>query len=86
MTKTAVPSTPTVAVPIATAPSSNRTLPVGVHAPGGTAATVAVNVTACPGADGFGSDVSVVVVAAASTTCETTFDVPVVPANAASPV
>jgi len=33
-------------------------MPVGIVDPGGTGATVAVNVTACPGLDGLGAAVS----------------------------
>src|ERR1043166_1437156 len=44
----------------AVAPSRKITLPVGVPEPGGTAATVAVNVTDCPNTDGFTEEFSVV--------------------------
>jgi len=47
----------------------NRTLPVGVPAPGATGATVAVNVTLCPKTDGFPDDVMELVVYATSTAC-----------------
>jgi hypothetical protein len=43
------------------------TVPVGVPAPGGFTVTVAVRVVGCPNVDGFGADVSVVVVGARST-------------------
>ncbi len=39
-------------------------MPVGVPAPGATAATVAVNVTCSPMTDGFGEAVTIVVVLA----------------------
>ena len=55
------------AVPSVFGPSRNVTVPVGVPAPGATALTVAVNDTTCPAADGFGADVSVVVVEEAFT-------------------
>ena len=42
-------------------------MPEGMPDPGGTGATVAVKVTACPGFDGLGDDVTVVVVALAWT-------------------
>jgi hypothetical protein len=53
-----------VPVPKTTAPSFKVTVPVGVPLPGATTATVAVNVTVWPKCDGFGEEVSVVVVAA----------------------
>ena len=43
-------------------------MPVGVPAPGATAATVAVNVTFCPGVDGLADEVTAVVVLALFTT------------------
>jgi hypothetical protein len=48
----------------ATPPSSNVTVPVGVPAPGDTAPTVAVKVTACPWVDGFREEMTEVVVSA----------------------
>jgi len=48
----------------------NVTVPVAVPLPGETAATVAVNVTAWPTADGFTDDTTVVAVLALVTTCE----------------
>jgi hypothetical protein len=48
------------AVPNVAAPSLKVTVPVGVPAPGPTADTVAVNVTACPNTDGFSDEVRVV--------------------------
>jgi hypothetical protein len=51
-----------VPVPIVAAPSLNVTEPVGVPAPGATAATVAVNVTDCSTVEGFALDATVVVV------------------------
>src|SRR3990172_10863714 len=47
----------------------NWTSPSGVPPPGGSAVTVALNVTAWPGAEGLWSEVSDVVVAAALTHC-----------------
>ena len=49
-----------LAVPNVAAPSRNVTVPVGVPAPGATALTVAVKVTAWPEADGFTDEVTVV--------------------------
>ena len=49
-----------LAVPRVEAPSRKVTVPVGVPAPGETALTVAVNVTAWPDADGFTDEVTVV--------------------------
>jgi hypothetical protein len=49
-----------VAVPRVAAPSRKVTVPVGVPAPGETALTVAVKVTAWPVADGFTDEVTVV--------------------------
>jgi hypothetical protein len=54
--KVALPP-PKVPVPSTVVPSKNVTVPVAVAG-----ATVAVNVTACPGADGLRLEVSVVVV------------------------
>ncbi len=48
----------------------NSTVPVGVPAPGATGATVAVNVTGVPNADGFALEPTAVVVDAWDTTCE----------------
>ena len=42
-------------------------MPDGVVDPGGADATVAVKVTACPGADGFGDEINAVVDALAWT-------------------
>src|SRR5262249_13387597 len=42
----------------------NCTVPVGVPAPGATAATVAVNVTACPNTDGLADELTAVAVSA----------------------
>ncbi len=64
-----------VTVPSAVAPSRNVTVPVGTPA---AEVTVALRVTACPVVDGFGVDVSLVVVAAAAgafTSCVTTAEV-----------
>jgi hypothetical protein len=49
-------------------PSRKLTVPVGVPAPGLTTATVAVNVTLCPKAEGLTDDVRLVVVLALLTT------------------
>ena len=46
-----VPLLPSAFCASTVVPSWKVTIPVGVAAPGGTVATVAVNVTACPGAD-----------------------------------
>jgi hypothetical protein len=60
--RVATPEPLSVPVPMEVAPSLNVTVPVGVPAPGATTATVAVNVTDCPNADGFTLEMSVVVV------------------------
>ena len=60
---------------IGLAPSKNVAVPVGVPAPGVTAATVPVKTTFCPETDGFCDDVTVVVVFALLTTCVSTADV-----------
>jgi hypothetical protein len=59
-------ATPAVklAVPTVAAPSRNVTVPLGVPAPGATAATVAVKVTDWPKTEGLVDEVSVVAVAA----------------------
>ena len=64
-----------VPVPSVVAPSLNVTFPVGVPAPGATAATVAVKVTDCPNTDGLAEEVTVVVVLAWFTVCDTVLDV-----------
>jgi hypothetical protein len=56
-----------VAVPNVIDPSLNATGPVGVPAPGGTAATIAVKVTGWLKADGFGEELTDVVVVAVPT-------------------
>jgi hypothetical protein len=58
-----------LAVPNVAAPSRNVTVPVGVPAPGATALTVAVKVTAWPEADGFTDEVTVVELLALFTVC-----------------
>src|SRR5215212_4674826 len=60
----AVPPAPTGTVPRITVPSLNVTVPVGVPAPGATAATVAAKVTAWPVAAGLTDDPRATVVAA----------------------
>ena len=50
------------------APSVKVTVPVGVPVAGATAATVAVNVTACPNTEGLGAEVTVVLLEALFTT------------------
>jgi len=60
------------AVPSVVAPFLNVTVPVGTPAE---ELTVAVNVTDCPKADGFGDDVSDSVVRALLTTCFSTGEV-----------
>jgi hypothetical protein len=57
-----------VPVPITVAPSRKLTVPVGVPAPGLTAATVAVSVTDCPKTDGLVLEMRLVVVLALLTT------------------
>jgi hypothetical protein len=64
------------ALPSDVAPSKNWTEPPGLPAPGGTAVTVAVSVTLCANADGFGALVNDVVVLAGSTVCACAADVP----------
>src|SRR5437588_12587138 len=64
----------TVPVQLST-PSLTVTLPLGVPAPGATAATVKFTVTACPTFDGSGvSEVIVVVVSALLTGCDAIAD------------
>jgi hypothetical protein len=65
-----------VPVPMVVTPSLNVTVPVGVPAPGATAATVAVNVSDWPKTEGFGPVVraTVVVVLAWLTVCETVLE------------
>src|SRR6516225_900750 len=63
----AVPPGPTATVPRTALPSWNVTVPVGVVAPGATAATVAVSVTAWPVTAGLADDFRVTVVAAGLT-------------------
>jgi hypothetical protein len=48
-------------IPSVVAPSRKVTVPVGVPEAGGTALTVAVNVTVCPNTDGFTDEVTVVI-------------------------
>ena len=50
------------------APSVKVTVPVGVPAPGATAATVAVKVTVWPNTDAFGAELTVVLLEASLTT------------------
>src|SRR6516165_9806250 len=79
----AVPPGPTATVPRTTLPSMNVTVPVGVVAPGATAATVAVKVTAWPVTAGLSDDRRATVVAAGLTVTATAAEVlsanPVVP-------
>src|SRR5437763_1217285 len=63
----AVPPGPTATVPRITLPSLKVTVPVGVVAPGATAATVAVKVTAWPVTAGLSDDRRATVVAAGLT-------------------
>jgi len=67
----AVPAPDSGLVPIVAVPLRKVTVPVGVPAPGAVTVTVAVNVTACPTADGFGDEVTLVLELALFTTCET---------------
>ena len=62
-------------VPMVVRPSKKSTVPVGVPAPGGTAATVAVNVTVWPKTLGLTEEVRVAVVSAGLTTWERTAEV-----------
>ena len=62
-------STVTVSPPVP--PMVNVTVPVGVPVAGGTGVTWAVTVTVSPRAEGFGAEVTVVVVAAVLTVCGT---------------
>src|SRR5262245_16259718 len=71
----AVPSAPTGAVPRTTLPSLKVTMPVGAPAPGATAATVAVKVTAWPGTAGLTDEVRATVVDAGLTVTPTTAEV-----------
>jgi hypothetical protein len=57
----ATPLVSATGAPNADPPSRNCTVPVGVPPP---EVTVAVNVTDCPNVEGFGDDVTVVVVLA----------------------
>src|SRR5262249_14259719 len=66
-TNVAVPSGPTAKVPRITLPSMKVTVPVGVPAPGATAATVAVKVTPWPVTAGLSDEPSVTAVAAGMT-------------------
>lgn len=50
----------------------NTTFPVGMPGPED---TIAVSVTLCPGADGFGCEVKLVLVAALVTNCDSARDV-----------
>src|SRR5512142_1838291 len=63
----AAPPVPTATVPRTVAPSLNVTVPIGVPAPGATAATVAVKVTAWPVTAGLTDDRRATVVAAGLT-------------------
>ncbi|OSY39993.1 hypothetical protein BG653_05637 [Streptomyces platensis] len=63
MSVTAPPTRAAVAGGVAS-PKSTVTVPVGVPAPGGTGATVAVRVTGCPTTAGSGPALTSMVVAA----------------------
>jgi hypothetical protein len=67
----AVPAADSELVPMVIVPLRKVTVPVGVPAPGAVTVTVAVNMTACPTADGFGEEDNAVVVFALLTTCKT---------------
>src|SRR5262245_60640057 len=73
--KNALLSAPTGALPSIVAPSKKVTVPVGVPAPGATADTVAVKVTAWPGAAGLTDDVRATAVEAGLTVSVTTAEV-----------
>src|SRR6187431_2698669 len=75
----ALPVLSSALVPIVTPSLVKVTMPVGVPAPGATAATVAVKVTDPPTTLGFSDEATAVVVFALFTTCMTTDDVE--PAN-----
>src|SRR5262249_56921785 len=83
----AVPPAPTATVPRITLPSWKVTVPVGVVAPGATAATVAVKVTAWPVTAGLTDDRRATVVAAGLTVTAAAAEVlsakPVVPKKVA---
>lgn len=64
-----------VPVPMVAAPSLNVTVPVAVPDPGATAATVAVNSTDWPEAEGFVPLATVISEPVWFTVCETVFDV-----------
>jgi hypothetical protein len=64
-----VPLPPSAFCASTVVPSWKVTIPEGVAAPAGTVVTVAVKVTACPGADGFGVAFNVVVEAYACRFC-----------------
>ncbi len=72
-----------VPAPMRVAPLKNEAAPVAVPAPGATAAMVAVNVTDWPKTEGLADDVTVVVVAAWLTVCESNGEV--LPLKFASP-
>ncbi len=74
-----------VPAPIELPPSKNVTVPVCVPAPGAIAETVAVNVTDWPNTEGFGDDVTAVVVLDLLTTCGLPASDPVLPLKFASP-
>src|SRR5262245_5446181 len=67
----AVLPAPTPTVPRTTSPSRNVTVPVGVPAPGATADTVAVKITAWPVAAGLTDDPRTIVVDAGLTVTPT---------------
>jgi hypothetical protein len=64
-----------VPVPMIVLPSLNVTVPVGVPPPGGTVATVAVNVTDCPKLDGLEDELTDVIELDWFTICVTALDV-----------
>jgi hypothetical protein len=66
------------AKPSFVAPFMNVTEPVGLPVEGATAATVAANVTVCPNAEGFGDELSVVLLDATLTVCDRVDEVLVV--------
>src|SRR5882724_9748699 len=83
----ALPPAPTATVPRTVLPSLKVTVPVGVVAPGATAATVAVKVTAWPVTAGLTDDRRATVVAAGLTVTATAAEAlsakPLVPAKEA---
>ncbi len=66
-------------------PSLKVTVPLGVPAPGDTAATAALKVTAWPNTDGFAVELTVVVLDALLTTCGEPESLPLLLEKSVSP-